>query len=86
MRNHLMRGLFATTLALSSNRAPLHAQTLSKEQAMLREIYKDLIEINTTESAGDTTVAAQAMAVRLRTAGFAANQLQLIVPSGGGGS
>lgn len=35
-----------------------------------RAIFKQLIEINTTESAGNVTKAAEAMAVRLRDAGF----------------
>src|SRR5689334_3730963 len=83
MRNHVIMGMFAATLALCSNRAPLHAQTLSPEQAMLREIYKELIEINTTDSTGDTTVAAQAVAARLKAAGFAGSELQLLVPPGG---
>jgi len=38
---------------------------------LTREIFKELIEINTTESSGNTTKAAEAMAVRLRAAGFA---------------
>lgn len=35
-----------------------------------RAIFKQLIEINTTESSGNVTKAAEAMAVRLREAGF----------------
>jgi acetylornithine deacetylase/succinyl-diaminopimelate desuccinylase-like protein len=41
----------------------------TKEQA--REILKQLIEINTTDSVGNVTTAAEAMAKRLRQAGFA---------------
>jgi len=37
-----------------------------------REIFKQLIEINTTTSAGDTTIAAEAVAARLEAAGFPA--------------
>src|SRR5580692_1244628 len=35
-----------------------------------REIFKELIEINTTDSAGNVTTAAEALAKRLRDAGF----------------
>ena len=35
-----------------------------------RAILKELVEINTTESSGGTTLAAEAMAARLRAAGF----------------
>jgi acetylornithine deacetylase/succinyl-diaminopimelate desuccinylase-like protein len=41
------------------------------DQKLTREIFKELIEINTTESVGNTTKAAEAMAARLRAAGFA---------------
>jgi len=40
------------------------------DQKLTREIFKELIEINTTESSGNTTQAAEAMAARLRAAGF----------------
>ena len=33
--------------------------------ALFREIYKELVEINTTDSTGDTLAAANAMAKRL---------------------
>src|SRR6187431_1402722 len=41
------------------------------DQKLTREIFKELIEINTTESSGNTTKAAEAMAGRLKAAGFA---------------
>ncbi len=45
----------------------LLAQT---DQKLTREIFKELIEINTTHSTGNTTEAAEAMAARLKAAGF----------------
>jgi acetylornithine deacetylase/succinyl-diaminopimelate desuccinylase-like protein len=45
------------------------------------DIFKQLIEINTTDSVGSTTVAAEAMAQRLRTGGFAAGDLNLLGPN-----
>jgi acetylornithine deacetylase/succinyl-diaminopimelate desuccinylase-like protein len=45
-----------------------------------RELYKELVEINTTLSAGSCTRAAEAMQARLATAGYAASDLHLIVP------
>jgi acetylornithine deacetylase/succinyl-diaminopimelate desuccinylase-like protein len=45
------------------------------DQALTREIFKELIEINTTNSTGNTTIAAQAMAARLKTAGFTDNDI-----------
>jgi acetylornithine deacetylase/succinyl-diaminopimelate desuccinylase-like protein len=59
------------------------AQVPTPEQTALREIYREMVEINTTDSAGDTTRAAEAVAVRLKGAGFAAADVRVIVPPGG---
>ncbi len=40
------------------------------DDKLTREIFKELIEINTTNSVGSTTKAAEAMAARLKSAGF----------------
>jgi acetylornithine deacetylase/succinyl-diaminopimelate desuccinylase-like protein len=40
------------------------------DQKLTHDIFKELIEINTTNSVGSTTKAAEAMAARLRAAGF----------------
>ena len=48
------------------------------DEALFRAIYKELVEINTTESAGDTLVAATAMAKRLTDAGFPAADVQVL--------
>jgi acetylornithine deacetylase/succinyl-diaminopimelate desuccinylase-like protein len=48
---------------------------------LARDIYKELIEINTTESAGDTTTAAEAMAQRLRNAGLPEADIHVLGPS-----
>ena len=40
-------------------------------QQLGREIYKELIETDTTHSTGDTTKAAESLAHRFRNAGFA---------------
>jgi len=52
-------------------------------QRELREIYKELVEIDTTDSAGSCTEAAQALAARLKAAGFQAQDVQVIVPPNG---
>lgn len=46
------------------------AQQLAPHQQLLRDIYKELIEINTSVITSGTTVAADAMAKRFRDAGF----------------
>jgi acetylornithine deacetylase/succinyl-diaminopimelate desuccinylase-like protein len=48
---------------------------------MALEIYKELVEINTVTSHGDTAQAADAMAARLRAAGYADADLQVFKPA-----
>lgn len=75
-------------LALSGGPAPgahrpewdAQASSLTPHQKLAREIFRELIEINTTHSSGSTTVAAQAMAARLRTAGFPEGDVQVLGP------
>jgi acetylornithine deacetylase/succinyl-diaminopimelate desuccinylase-like protein len=43
-----------------------------------RQIYRELVEINTTESAGDTVRAADAMAARLRAGGVPAADIRVL--------
>jgi len=66
-----------TALAL-----PLHAQTraLSPNDQRARDIFEQLININTTGSSGSTTAAAKAMADWLLKAGFPPADVQIIGP------
>jgi acetylornithine deacetylase/succinyl-diaminopimelate desuccinylase-like protein len=48
---------------------------------LAHDIFKQLIEIDTTDSAGNTTVAAEAMARRLRAAGFPADDVVVLGPN-----
>ena len=50
-------------------------------RAMAHDIFKELIEINTTDSVGSTTVAAQAMAQRLLDAGFPNADVTILGPN-----
>lgn len=45
-----------------------------------KALYKELVEINTTLSAGSCTAAAEAMAAHLKAAGFPDGDLHLVVP------
>src|SRR4029077_710619 len=66
------------------------ADTRSPEQAAFVEIYRELVEIDTTDSAGDSVRAAEAMAARvrarepwprrLRAGGFPAKDTQVLPP------
>ena len=54
------------------------AETLSPRLQSFRDIYKELVEINTTDSVGDTVRAAEAMAARLKAGGFPAADVQVL--------
>src|SRR5690349_18015535 len=57
------------------------AQTAPQE-LRAREIYKELVEINTTDTpAGSVTKAAEAVAARLRAAGFPEADIKLLGPA-----
>ena len=56
------------------------AQTDSS-RALARSLFQELIEINTTDSVGNVTTAAEAMAKRLRAAGFAESDMALLGPN-----
>jgi acetylornithine deacetylase/succinyl-diaminopimelate desuccinylase-like protein len=47
------------------------------DQAEFRSLYKELVETNTTLSAGSCTLAAERMAVRLKAAGYTDDELRL---------
>jgi len=51
-------------------------------EAAFRDLYKELVEINTTLSAGSCTQAANAMQARLVKAGYPAGDLRVVVPDG----
>jgi acetylornithine deacetylase/succinyl-diaminopimelate desuccinylase-like protein len=53
-----------------------HAQ----QPQLARDILKQFIEINTTDSSGDNTKAAEAMAARFRQAGYPAADVQILTP------
>ena len=74
-----------TLIALSLLALPIRASTqtqVSAHQQQARDIFKQLIEINTTASSGSTTLAATAMADRLTQAGFPVADVQVIGPAG----
>lgn len=56
------------------------AQQASSTQQQARDIYRELIEIDTTTYTGDTARAADAMAARLLGAGFPAKDVQVFKP------
>ncbi|MDQ6830890.1 MAG: M20/M25/M40 family metallo-hydrolase [Gemmatimonadota bacterium] len=69
--------LLTTSASRISGQAPL-----APHQRLAREVYQELIEINTVDSVGSVTKAAQAVAKRFLDAGFAAGDVHLLIPPG----
>src|SRR5271168_3395536 len=73
-----LRAATAALLLISSLvAAPLDEST----RKLARDIFQQLIEINTTDSVGSTTVAAEAMAKRLLDAGFSKEDVVVLGPN-----
>jgi acetylornithine deacetylase/succinyl-diaminopimelate desuccinylase-like protein len=80
MRRLTTLGLtFSALVSLAG--AVASAQTLSPRQQRAVDIYKELVEINTVTATGDTARAADAMAARLRAAGFPDADVQVFKPA-----
>ena len=77
----MIRSMFLAATALATLAMGGVAQAeVRPDQQTFRGLYKELIEINTTLSVGSCTRAAEAMQTRLKAAGYAGSDLQLIVP------
>jgi len=76
-----MRHLFSFLLLLASTAQGAPPPLDDATRRLTHDIYKQLIEINTTESSGNSTTAAEAMAARLHDAGFPAADVQVLAPN-----
>jgi acetylornithine deacetylase/succinyl-diaminopimelate desuccinylase-like protein len=73
--------LLASCLLLLAASLPAAAQLDLQTKKLAHDIFQQLIEINTTDSVGSTTVAAKAMAQRLLDAGFAKQDVLVLGPN-----
>src|SRR5579864_1379761 len=74
------RSWLALAVIILSTVSYSQAQLDNSDKQLARDIFQQLIDINTTESVGSTTIAAQAMAKRLRDAGFPASDVVVLGP------
>src|SRR5712664_4721900 len=70
--------LFCAVVSCSS---AVSAQGQEQTKQLARDIFKQLIEINTTDSVGNVTTAAEAMAGRLRDGGFTNDDIRVAGPN-----
>ena len=78
--NLRLLAVFVALISLFVAGSSVFAQDNDATNKLALDIYKQLIEINTTDSVGSTTVAAEAMAQRLRDAGYPASDVQVLGP------
>src|SRR6266581_287837 len=69
----------ALTLALLPRVGATQSGLSDAERRLARDIFRELIEINTTDSLGNTPRAARAMARRLVAAGFPAADVRVLI-------
>src|ERR1700676_1831628 len=83
MRSRLVwfAGLAALVLPFPVLSGPAAAEALNPQQQLAFDIYKELVEIDTTTATGDTKQAAEAMAARLKVAGLAEADIQVFSPA-----
>ncbi len=74
-------GVIAVIALLAWLAHPAEAEVLSPRQQLDFNIYKELVEIDTTTATGDTRKAAEAMAARLKAAGFPDADVQALSPA-----
>jgi acetylornithine deacetylase/succinyl-diaminopimelate desuccinylase-like protein len=84
----MKRSVWMMTAALIALPMAANAQTaqppktVRPDQLAFRDLYKELVEINTTLSVGSCTAAAEAMGARLKTAGFPEADVKVVVADG----
>jgi acetylornithine deacetylase/succinyl-diaminopimelate desuccinylase-like protein len=71
----------AAVLAFSALGALASAAPLNIHQQLARDLFQELIEIDTTDSVGSVTRAAEAMAARLRAAGIPSEDIAVVGPN-----
>ncbi|MBL8548983.1 MAG: M20/M25/M40 family metallo-hydrolase [Hyphomonadaceae bacterium] len=77
-----MRGrILGLVTAMAAMLGVAHAQAPDASRTAFRAIYEELVEIDTS-SAGSCTRAAEAMAARLRAAGYPQSDLTIVIPEG----
>ena len=75
-----MKTRLLAAVAIFALATGMFAQQNGDSRKLAHDIFKQLIETNTTESAGNMTTAANEVAARLRGAGFAASDVVVLGP------
>jgi acetylornithine deacetylase/succinyl-diaminopimelate desuccinylase-like protein len=76
----LAAAVACTLTTVSMAQAPTPRSAPAQDETAFRDLYRQLIEINTTRSVGSCTAAAEAMRARLLAAGVPASDTQILAP------
>jgi len=71
-----------TIVAISLCATSVQAQNAEAEKAAFREVYQEMVEIDSSPSTGSCTKVVRAAETRLLAAGFAADDVQVVIPEG----
>src|SRR5262245_50307708 len=74
-----MRAIFFAMLVFA---ATARAQEADVGMAAFREIYREMVEIDSSPSTGSCTRVVRAAETRLLAAGFTADDVQVVIPEG----
>jgi acetylornithine deacetylase/succinyl-diaminopimelate desuccinylase-like protein len=72
----------AALLAVAAITSPALAQNGDAGRSVFREIYEEMIEIDSSPTTGSCTRVVQAAEKRLKAAGYTAGDIQMIIPPG----
>ncbi|HEY4305092.1 MAG TPA: M20/M25/M40 family metallo-hydrolase [Gemmatimonadaceae bacterium] len=78
----MSRSSVLALLALVASSALAQSPTLTAHQKLARDVYSELISINTADTVGSVTKAVDAMAKRFRAAGFPEADIKILTPAG----
>ena len=78
IRSLLLSTALCAVLSVSGG---ARADSLTSDQQLAHDIYKELVEIDTTTATGDTRQAAEAVAARLKAAGFPEEDVHAFSPA-----
>jgi len=77
-----LNALFAASLSLTLTAVAQAAVSADAGREAFREIYKEMVEIDSSQSTGSCTKVVLAAETRLKAAGFAGDELNVVIPDG----
>lgn len=78
--SHPRNSLALSVLLLAGISFQAQASKAPDCESCFRDLYKELVETNTTLSGGDCTLASERMAARMKAAGYSDSEVRVVVP------